>query len=53
MNTHRAQQLVLTVALVLLLLITMACYSTACMTNKELVNWLDTGTPQPCFSSSR
>ena len=40
------------VFVVLIALLSMlACYSTACMSNEDIYTWLDTGTPQPCFSS--
>jgi hypothetical protein len=45
------QRKILMIAAIMLILFSMlACYSTACMSDDELVNWLDTGTAQPCFS---
>jgi hypothetical protein len=44
------QRILSTLIIVLIAVSLLACYSTACLTNDELLKWLDTGTPQPCYS---
>ena len=38
----------LAAAVVLLVLINLVCYSTACMTDQQIRDWMASGTPQPC-----
>lgn len=45
---HRRIALCIVIALIALSML--ACYSTACMTNQQILDWVDTGTPQACFS---
>ncbi len=42
-------KLLLTLAILLVAVVMLACYSTACMTNDELMQWIDTGTPVACW----
>lgn len=46
----KSRRVLMVFAVLVALFSLLACYSTACMTNDELVYWLDTGTPVPCFS---
>jgi len=46
----RKQKLLMLVVVLFAALSMMACYSTACMSNDELINFLDTGTAVPCFN---
>lgn len=46
----RKQKLLMLIVVLFAALSMLACYSTGCMTNDELVNYLDTGTAQPCFN---
>lgn len=44
------RRIALCIVIMLIALSMLACYSTACMTNQQILDWVDTGTPQPCFS---
>lgn len=44
------RRIVSTIVIILIAVSLLACYSTACMSNQQILDWMDTGTPQPCFA---